>query len=244
MTFKQEGAAERLNNVHYSLVSAFKQAHNASSFKREGYMATYKAREVWLAEGVRELRKWFKAAGYTVPQEVRVSCGLPSSGAFASKRTVGEAWSAVASRDKHHEIFVSPTVADPVQVLGTLAHELVHVTVGIDKGHKGEFVECARKLGFQSPWTSSANQSEDLPERLNALAKRLGEYPHGALMKMTNGKKKQTTRLIKAGCASCGYTVRASLMWLMQAIPSCPVEHCDNFGKPFEVVLPTEDEGC
>ena len=39
----------------------------------------------------------------------------------------------------------------------------------------------------------------------------IGKYPH---QELTDSKKKQTTRLIKVACDSCGYTVRISRKWL------------------------------
>jgi hypothetical protein len=202
----------------------------------------YKARETWLADAMAEMRRSFKRLGWTIPDKVRVSCGLPSVSAFgAKKRRIGEAWSSKSSRDQHHEIFISPTIDDPVIVLGVLVHELVHVTVGIEAGHKGKFVECARAVGLEGPWTATT-ASERLSVDLKRLTKDLGDYPHASLSQMTNGRKKQTTRLIKAGCPECGYCGRFTMMWLMIAIPTCPNESCEKFGTAFEVVLPDEEE--
>jgi len=34
--------------------------------------------------------------------------------------------------------------------------------------------------------------------------------------------KKQTTRMIKAECPSCGYTARISQKWVDVGLPTCP----------------------
>lgn len=198
-------------------------------------------REEYLTAAMNKARPHFEKAGYTIPQNVRVSCGLPSTKAFAStKRAIGEAWASTNTRDKHFEIFISPTIDDPRQVLTTLVHELVHVTVGLKAGHKGQFIECARKVGLLSPWTQSA-ASDDLADRIGQWISQLGDYPHAALTKMTNGQKKQTTRLIKCNCPECGYTIRTTMKWLLTAEPVCPDTECKHHGQPMETELPEED---
>jgi hypothetical protein len=173
--------------------------------------ALYETREEWLMSAVDQLRPHFKSKRFAIPKAVRVSCGLPSKGAFNyKKRAIGEAWSSKASGDEHHEIFISPTIAEPAQVLAVLVHELVHVTVGLKAGHRGMFIECGTQVGLEGPWTSTS-ATDALQTHLKALAKKRGKYPHAELKGMTNGKKKQTTRLIKVGCPlpdGCGYTTR------------------------------------
>lgn len=36
------------------------------------------------------------------------------------------------------------------------------------------------------------------------------------------GSPKQSTRLIKAACGDCGYTIRVTQKWLEQGNPGCP----------------------
>jgi len=179
-------------------------------------------REEWLNAAVTKFRPYFSGHGYEIPKALRVSCGFPSVGALGSKsRRIGEAWCSRASKDKHFEIFISPTQDSAVKVLEILAHELVHVTVGLECGHKGMFPQCARKIGLEGKMTSTY-ATAPLQERLNAMVVKLGKYPHGSLDKMTNNRKKQTTRLIKAHCLTCTYTIRASMTWLLVGVPQCP----------------------
>lgn len=199
-------------------------------------------RETWLQAATTHLRKHFAKKQYTIPDEVRISCGLPSSGAFATKkRAIGEAWASTASDDQHFEIFISPTIAKPDQVLATLAHELVHVTVGLKHGHRGQFIECARAIGLASPWAAT-HADDTLTTFFDALKPKLGDYPHATLNgDMTTGKKKQKTRLLKVGCPHCGYTTRITMQWILIAVPTCPNENCEHHGETFEVVLPDEE---
>lgn len=200
------------------------------------------AREHWLNRATHELRPLFQTHGYTVPANVRLSCGWPSSGGLRSrKRAIGEAWSSTSSKDQHFEIFVSPTIAEPEKVLGVLIHELIHVTVGLDAGHKGPFAKCAREIGLEGKMTATT-VSDPLAACLKVIQDTLGPYPHATLDGMTNGRKKQKARLIKAGCTWCGYTIRASLMWLSLAVPKCPNDQCQSHGETMQVDIPDFEE--
>lgn len=197
-------------------------------------------REQWLTIAIEHLREHFKTCGYTIPEKVRVSCGLPSSRAFTTKRAIGEAWCSSNSKDHAFEIFISPTVDDPHTVLACLVHELVHVTVGLKCGHKGAFQRAASLVGLVGPWTSTT-ASDTLANYLAVVRAAIGEYPHKALTKMTNGKKKQSTRLIKAYCEHCFYTVRVTMKWILTAAPICPCEECDNFQGRMDIDIDPAD---
>lgn len=203
---------------------------------------SYATREQYLNAAAQKMRGHFAAKGWTIPDKVRISCGLPSTGAFRTgKRAIGEAWASTASRDQHFEIFISPTIDDAIQVLATLAHELVHVTVGLKAGHRGQFIECARDIGLLGPWTMS-KASDELADKIDRWSNALGDYPHRALEKMTTGRKKQTTRLIKCSCDECGYTIRAAMTWILTAVPNCPDDQCKGYGKPMTVDVPQEEQ--
>lgn len=195
------------------------------------------SREAWLQAVVDLARPVFERAGAVIPGRVRVSCGLPSVGGFRStKRVIGEAWSSVASSDEHFEVFVSPTIDDPRQVVAVLLHELVHTAVGLGCGHRGRFPLVAGAVGLVGPWTS-AKASEALDVSIGKWCARLGPYPHAKLAKMTNGKKKQSARLVKCWCAECGYTMRVTLKWILVAAPVCFNAECPQEGSAMEVGL-------
>lgn len=199
-------------------------------------------REQYLQAAIAKARTHFEAKGWNVPKAVRVSCGLPSTKAFAkTKRAIGEAWASTASADQHFEIFISPTIDDATDVLATLVHELVHVTVGLKAGHRGEFINCAKDVGLIGPWTMS-KASDELSDKINKWRESLGDYPHRALSKMTNNRKKQTTRLVKCQCEECGYTIRTSMKWILTAVPACPNQDCARHGKPMTADIPAEDQ--
>jgi len=198
---------------------------------------THDTREAWLNAGIAALRPHFGQAGYTVPDNVRVTCGWPSKGALARKnRRIGECWSDTASDGKVFEIFISPALADPSRVLDILTHELVHTTVGLLAKHGKLFKRCALAVGLEGKMRATV-AGPALRVTLEGYSKTLDTYPHQELKhSMTTGEKKQTARLIKAECGPCGYTVRVTRKWLDEAgAPLCPNETCDDYRKPLQV---------
>jgi hypothetical protein len=47
--------------------------------------------------------------------------------------------------------------------------------------------------------------------------------------------KPQGSRMIRAGCSCCGYTIRLSALWIAIGLPTCPNPDCDKHGKEFDV---------
>jgi hypothetical protein len=64
-------------------------------------------------------------------------------------------------------------------------------------------------------------ETDEFNEWAAAVIERIGPYPAGAMSAMS--RKKQTTRLLKCECESCGYTVRIARKWVDEAgTPICP----------------------
>jgi len=151
--------------------------------RKKGQIASATAmRETWLSMAVGVLgERVFKPAGYAkMPERVRVSCGWPSKAALSRKRRVtGECWPPKASADKTHELFISPIVSEPVDVLGTLTHELAHAVVGTDAKHGPTFKRAVVALGLVGKPTSTT------VEKGSALAATLGEIADGLVARVT-----------------------------------------------------------
>src|SRR6516162_3216105 len=111
----------------------------------------YAYREVWLSAAVEHFKPDFEAYGYPLRAPVRVTCGWPSQGGLARRaRVIGECWATTYSADGANEIFISPILADPIEVGDTLVHELVHAAVS-KPGHKEPFRSLALKMGLLGP---------------------------------------------------------------------------------------------
>lgn len=204
--------------------------------------AKFKTREDWLLAATEKLRPLFHHHGYKIP-DIRVSCGWPSAKGLASNgRSIGQCWAADAASDGKCQIFISPWLDDviaPHGVLATHAHELVHATVGVENGHKKPFSKCARAIGLIGKLTATI-AGDELLVLLKEIATDLGTYPHAKLDPQKRPTKKQSTRMIKMECGTCGYVARTSRKWLDAAGPChCPAHGAMKFEEPAE----GEDDG-
>lgn len=173
-------------------------------------------REAWLLAAIEIFRPWFSNVGARIPDKVYASCGW----ALGTRKAIGQAFHASMCADGSHAVFVSPVIDNASRALDILLHELCHTALEPKTKHRTPFAKLAGSLGLVKPWTATT-ASPELLDRLQPVLAKLGAYPHA---KLDGAKReKQTTRLLKADCAICGYTVRITAKWLDQAgLPHCP----------------------
>ena len=187
------------------------------------------SRESWLRAAAKELAPYFASCGFTLPENIRFAIAFPSTG--RQGRRIGECWHSSTSDDGNYEIIIRADIADPVEVLGVLVHELIHAVLPPDAGHGKLYREAAIKIGLEGKMRH-AMPSQLLQPRLVALAESLGALPH-ARLNIDRGRdnrpadraKKQRARLLKADCdgEGCGYTVRITAKWVDEiGAPICP----------------------
>tara|TARA_B100000315_G_scaffold10985_2_gene10681 strand:+ start:3093 stop:3647 length:555 start_codon:yes stop_codon:yes gene_type:complete len=137
-------------------------------------------------------------------EKCHVSYGFPSISALAPKvRKIGEAW----QHSGTEAIFINPCLfkkGNHIKVLGVLIHELIHIQIGVNKGHRNGFKAAMNYVGLTGKPTAT-EVGKNLLERLNAL--NLPKMPD--LNLDYNRKKKDSTRLILLMC-SCERKIRAS----------------------------------
>lgn len=190
------------------------------------------SRETWLNKAVDLMRPWFDDIGQPVPEHVLVSFGWAKRG---GGKAIGWTYRPDVTEDGASTILLSPVhvADDPVTLLGTLLHELVHAADGGVNGHKGAFVKMVRALGLEGKPTATVVGSELRP-KLEAMAKKLGPLPHKTLtLTPTGGTAASRNRQLKIECTEgCGYKLRGSRSILDLGLPQCPV--CD---APMEEAL-------
>lgn len=181
-------------------------------------------REAWLLLAVDALRPMFKPYGKDVPDALMVSIGY----AKRPGKGIGWCYKPGLTEDGASTIFLSPELAadDPVRLLGTLLHEMVHAADGGESGHKGWFATTAKALGLTGKMTATT-VGDDLRTELETLVVALGDFPHKRLTAGETGGKvgAQKNRQIKIECPDDGYKLRGSRTTLELGIPNCPV--CD-----------------
>jgi SprT-like family len=182
-------------------------------------------REEWLnLASERFIRAHIARHGGAIKYKYRVSVGFPQgSRGGKSAESIGQCWPATRSEDGMHEIFISPKL-EARAALETLLHEHIHASVGLEHKHGKPFKQLALAVGFVGKMRETPC-GDELKERIGSWLKGLPDYPHGRL-NTDAGKKeaKPGSRLIKAMCPDCGYTVRITQKWLDVGPPHCP-EH-------------------
>lgn len=130
-------------------------------------------REEWLRQAVRMLRALIKEHGEDLPAEWDVSVAEPH------RKVIGRAWPS-------GHIFVMGHLVEPVQVLATVLHEMIHIAVGLKEKHKGKFKTLARAVGLEGKLTATfAKEGTPLHARLTNISKALGHYPHRQMLPTT-----------------------------------------------------------
>lgn len=175
-------------------------------------------REGWLTELARMCEPLFK--GYTLGK-YRVTCGWPCVGGLSpKKRRIGECHSAKSSKDGTYELFISPVLDKPIDVAGTLVHEMAHIAAGIEAAHGKRFKVVANYVGLTKGRATEAGPGSLLTEKLGKLTAKLGAYPHSALIPAMKVKKAPSS--LKLVCADCGCVCVMSNKWITEAgTPTC-----------------------
>ena len=124
---------------------------------------------------------------------------LPTKNARPSKvQTIGQCFSRSASDGGINEILITPLLNNSISVLETLTHELVHAIDDCQHGHKAPFKRIAEAVGLEGKMTNTI-AGEELTEKIKAIVKKLGRYPH---KKLNLSGKKQTTRNLPILCTN------------------------------------------
>lgn len=191
---------------------------------------TIVTREQWLNTVAEEVAtEIFAPAGFTVPKNVRYTCGFPSRSALRGRnQRIGECWPMGASGDATFEICVSPIISDAVRAADILVHEMVHATVGLKCGHRGPFAKCARAVGLEGKLTNTV-AGEALKARLATIINKVGSYPHAGL-KASVMSPSSTRPMVKIYCPHCEaegdrFIVRIGEYSLARGIPICPIHN-------------------
>lgn len=181
-------------------------------------------REAWLHAAAELIRPMLAEHGLTL-NPYRIGVGDAAEGKAAGLCYVRE----IAS-DKVHEITISFRLRSDGEILGTLAHELIHAC-GI-RNHYRDFAAAAKAIGLYTltgKWQDAGLDGPDstIPPAYRAIMKELGPYPAGTATPRGRRKRKakQSTRMLKAQCRRCELTVRVSRKWA-DFVERCPDSKC------------------
>ena len=165
-------------------------------------------REAWLTEIARQMEPFFR--GWQLGP-YRVTCGWPShNGLGKKKRVVGQCFAGSNSESGHHELFISPLLDNPLEVAGTLAHEMAHVAAGVEAGHTGTFVKVCKGVGLTKGKPVVAMPNNLLEDQISKLLGKIGPYPHAKLKGVLKEAKPRKNTRVKILCPSCTFTCHTS----------------------------------
>lgn len=194
------GSVAKVRNLKTGAESEISVSRIASQFTlawekgNEPGAVRHLTREQWLTEAVKSITEGvlFK---HTVP-ETRVSVGWPG-GRGPKRNTIGQCWPGDAANDNVSQIFISPVLEDPIEVLETLAHEVIHAIIQKTgrSGHGADFGAIAREIGLEGKLTAT-HAGDELRAKLEKVAEDLGVYPHSAI-KQSEKQKTQKTFMLK-----------------------------------------------
>jgi len=70
-------------------------------------------------------------------------------------KVIGQCWPGRNSPNGVNEMFINPTQADPVKVLGILTHEMVHATTIASQSMEGPSKRSRTKIGLEGKMKSA-----------------------------------------------------------------------------------------
>jgi hypothetical protein len=192
----------------------------------------FETREEYLYAAVDKLRPVFESKQFTIPA-IQVACGF---GAKNPKRTMGECWHSTATENGVKQIFISPAHhSNAVEVLGTLAHELLHAVLPDGAKHGKLFKDGMKKIGLEGKAIHAA-PGDELNRFIEKVVGELGEFPNSRIiLKEKERKNKKNTfklhcpekRVESPNCVLSGtfegdYEVKATVKSLTAGFPKCP----------------------
>ena len=188
---------------------------------------TYDTREQWLQAFIDASRTQFDAVGAPIPPNVRAAVGFTSKGMKGNR--IAECWADTSSADGHFEIFLKPTIVSTHEICAAFTHELIHASVGMDKGHNAVFKRVATSLGLTGKMTATV-PSEAWFTWAGPIMKNLGTMPYGAISEegKSTGRKPQIAALLKMECPACGFLARVTKKHIEpHSHLNCPVPDCE-----------------
>lgn len=202
--------------------------------------------------------------GDPLHDKLKVSRGYPPVNALKNRgRVVGVCIDPTVSLGGFTEIFVSPYVSEPMEMLSVLVHELGHAVQGNKVGHGPAFTEYCKEVGLAPPANPMTGRHDEfkgwqlgtvvapgspLEQTLQEILDELPPFP-GAGLNLTEVEKqraasKAKTLMLKMYCdnpqcpgfLSSGKVNVSRTTWSNVRIFGC--DTCTSCGKIKVIVLP------
>lgn len=179
-------------------------------------------REEWLNKFIGHARPMFIEAGVPLPEQVRAALAPP----HRKMKAIGLCWHAVCTSDEAREIWVSSAIADPVQAVSVLVHELCHAALPDGVGHKRPFTKLATAMLLTEGKGTHAAGGAEFAAKWEPIIAEVGPMPGAQFLGASAvGQRKQKTAAFKnVTCPSCGFLAKVTCDSLEVGRLNCPVD--------------------
>jgi hypothetical protein len=134
--------------------------------------------EEWLQQAVAILRENFLLAGYVVPK-VHISVGFGYIGHKPNLKnhTLAICYPKYLSNEDINEIYISPFLIDPVELIYVISHELIHAVDDCRENHNYKFKRIAKNIRHPDCGTLNDIELIQTDVLYRSIADELGTYP-------------------------------------------------------------------
>ena len=162
----------------------------------------------------------FLAAGLHSPRyTINVDFPEPGRGAGKLTRRQGHCLPRKGSVDQQNQIFLNPALQGRDSFILALLPQLCHAIDDCRVGRKSQFKKICKAIGLSDG--SRPQASPELLVTIGHISDELAPFPQVPVA-LNGNDQKQTTRMRKIACPSCGYTCRAASKWVARGLPTCP----------------------
>jgi len=198
-------------------------------------------REKWLEDAYSKLKGVFPAS-YDLPQTASISvgdCGMD---------VLGRCYNATIHTGNLFTIILDFTEDRPLNVLGTLLHEMIHCLEGC-RNHGNKFMKVCFEVGLAMVCKNGHTEiTEQLKPRLEKIAQELGPFPHKKIVRPIRDRNMREPA-IKLICINghegpdtenlhCEYRIKEKFFKVKMEAFKCPV--CDRLMQDLRVHLGTK----
>lgn len=154
-------------------------------------MNKYETREQWLESATTLLRPTIEEHG-NLPDKLHIITSWP----YGNKKAIGQCFSSSWTKEGANYICISPKLGEDLpELLGVLAHELIHAMIGVDKNHGKAFKRVATAIGLVGQMRAT-EVGPELRKKLEGMLMQLGSYPHAQMMPPVKEKKEAKRKQI------------------------------------------------